>query len=204
MFRSLNRNITIKRGIDLLVATTAIVLLLPLLLVIAAAIRATQGSPVLFRQMRPGLKSELFELHKFRTMSDERDSEGLLRRDEQRLTRLGRILRRTSLDELPELWNIIKGDMSLVGPRPLLVEYLPLYSPDEVRRHQMRPGITGLAQVSGRNMLGWETRFKLDVWYIDNWSLSLDLKILFRTCIKVLKMEGISSSGSATMEPYRG
>ena len=194
----------VKRAVDLILSMSGIVLLSPLLLLIAALIWVTFGPPVLFRQRRPGLKNELFTLYKFRTMNDERDSNGLLCSDEVRLTRLGRFLRRSSLDELPELWNVIRGDMSLIGPRPLLAEYLLLYSPEDLRRHDVRPGITGLAQVSGRNMLDWEERFKLDVWYVDHWSIGLDCKILFRTVAKVLRMDGISGHGHATMEPYRG
>lgn len=193
-----------KHGIDFVLAASGLMLLAPLLLLIATLIRIMSGPPVLFRQKRPGFEGRIFMLYKFRTMRDERASDGLPNRDDKRLTRLGRILRKTSLDELPELWNVVRGDMSLVGPRPLLVDYLPLYSPEHARRHDMKPGITGLAQVSGRNMLDWEDRFKLDVWYVDHWSIGLDFRILFRTFARVLKMDGISAVGHATMEPYRG
>jgi len=162
------------------------------------------GSPVLFRQVRPGLHRKPFVMYKFRTMRDLRDTEGRLLPDEMRLTRVGHILRATSLDELPELFNVLKGEMSLVGPRPLLMEYLELYTPEQARRHEVKPGITGWAQVNGRNAITWEEKFKLDVWYVDNWSLGLDLKILALTLIKVLKREGISADGHATMPEFRG
>jgi lipopolysaccharide/colanic/teichoic acid biosynthesis glycosyltransferase len=167
-------------------------------------VRVNMGAPVLFHQERPGLHGRPFILYKFRTMRDLRDVEGRLLPDEMRLTRLGRILRSTSLDELPELFNVLKGEMSLVGPRPLLMEYLNRYTPEQARRHEVKPGITGWAQVNGRNAITWEEKFKLDVWYVDNWNLGLDLKILGLTLIKVLKREGISAGGHATMPEFRG
>ena len=194
----------VKRGMDLVLAAGGLVLLAPVLCFIAVLIRTISGSPVLFRQKRPGLKGEIFMLYKFRTMRNESFSEGLPHDDEKRLTRLGRLLRKTSLDELPELWNVVRGEMSLVGPRPLLVDYLPLYSPEQSRRHDMKPGITGLAQISGRNKLNWEDRFRLDVWYVDHWSVGLDFRILLQTLFRVLRMDGISAVGHATMEPYQG
>ena len=193
-----------KRPIDIVLSSVALVVLSPLLVVVFFLIRVTMGSPVLYRQERPGIHGRVFVLYKFRTMTDDRDDEGVSRRDEERLTRIGRMLRRTSLDELPELWNVMRGEMSIVGPRPLLVEYLPLYTREQARRHEVRPGITGLAQVSGRNALAWEDRFRLDIWYIDNWSLGLDVRILARTVAKVLRREGISGVGTETMEPFRG
>ena len=162
------------------------------------------GSPVLFKQVRPGLRGRPFMMYKFRTMTDERDIQGRLLPDEQRLTKLGRFLRSTSLDELPELFNVLKGDMSLVGPRPLLMEYLPLYTPEQARRHEVRPGITGWAQVNGRNAISWEEKFRYDVWYVDNWSFWLDIKILWMTIVSVLKREGISAQGHVTMPPFTG
>lgn len=193
-----------KRTIDMVGGSVALVVLSPVLAALYAVIRMSLGSPVLYRQARPGLGGRVFVLYKFRTMTEEVDENGVRKSDERRLTRVGRFLRRTSLDELPELWNVVRGEMSLVGPRPLLVEYLPLYTPHQARRHEVRPGITGLAQVSGRNALGWEDRFQLDVWYVDNWSILLDLRILGRTIIKVLKREGISGAGRETMELFRG
>ena len=198
------RKDAVKRGVDLVLAVFGIVVLSPLLVLITILIRLTSGSPALFRQRRPGLNNEIFVLYKFRTMREDRGQNGLQRSDEARLTRLGRLLRRSSLDELPELWNVIRGDMSLIGPRPLLVEYLPLYSAEDLRRHEVKPGITGLAQVSGRNLLDWEERFKLDVWYVDHWSIGLDCRIFLRTIARVWRMDGISGRGHATMEPYRG
>ncbi len=194
----------LKRIIDLAASSLAILLLSPLLLVLAVTVRLCLGSPVLFRQRRPGLHGRPFTLYKFRTMADARDDHGCLLPDAQRLTRLGRFLRATSLDELPELFNVLKGDMSLVGPRPLLMEYLDRYTPEQARRHAVRPGITGLAQVSGRNALTWEEKFALDVWYVDHVSLWLDLKIIALTVWKILKREGISQPGHATMEEFRG
>ena len=188
-----------KRIIDALVSTAMLVLAAPVLVLIAAAIWTTLGSPILFRQMRPGRNARPFLLLKFRTMSNRLNAQGDLLPDTERLTRLGRFLRSTSLDELPELWNVLKGDMSLVGPRPLLPEYLPFYSDQEARRHHVRPGITGLAQVSGRNALSWDEKLALDVWYVEHWSIFLDLKILAQTISAGLRREGISAAGHVTM-----
>jgi len=193
-----------KRLIDFVVAALGLVLLSPVLFVVAVAIAIKLGRPVLFRQRRPGLHGEPFTPLKFRTMRDLRDADGRLLSDAERLTRFGLLLRRTSLDELPSLWNVVRGDMSLVGPRPLLMEYLDHYTPEQARRHSARPGITGLAQVSGRNAVPWEERFALDVWYVDHWSLWLDLRILGRTLIKVVRREGISGAGEATMSRFQG
>lgn len=193
-----------KRSFDLIVSVIALVLLSPLLLVIALLILVTMGWPVLFLQLRPGLNAKIFRLHKFRTLTNSRGPDGTLLRDEQRLTGLGRFLRRTSLDELPELWNVLRGEMSLVGPRPLLPEYLPLYSSDQARRHTVRPGITGWAQVNGRNAVSWKEKFELDTWYVDNRSFLLDLRILFATVKKVAAGEGISQPGFATSERFTG
>lgn len=198
------RSLLIKRLIDFIGAFIGLVVLSPLMILIALLVRVNMGSPVLFRQERPGLHGRPFVMYKFRTMRDLRDSEGRLLPDEMRLTRLGRFFRSTSLDELPELFNVLKGEMSLVGPRPLLMEYLNRYTPEQARRHEVKPGITGWAQVNGRNALTWEDKFKLDVWYVDNWNLLLDLKILWLTIIKVLKREGISADGYATMPEFTG
>ncbi len=179
-------------------------MLSPLLVAVALAIRVVLGSPVLFRQQRPGRDGAPFTILKFRTMSDRRTRTGNLLPDEDRLTRLGRFLRRTSLDELPELFNVLRGDMSLVGPRPLLMEYLPLYSPEQRRRHEVRPGITGWAQVNGRNALTWEDKFRFDTWYVEHHHLALDLKVLAMTVGKVLRGDDIHAPGVATMEPFRG
>lgn len=193
-----------KRFFDLVLAALALLFLgLPLLFLIWQ-VRRKLGSPVFFRQTRPGLHGKPFEMTKFRTMTEARGSDGLLLPDAVRLTAFGRFLRATSIDELPELWSVIKGDMSLVGPRPLLTEYLPLYSPEQARRHEARPGITGWAQVNGRNALSWEEKFKLDVWYVDHRSLWLDIKILWLTVRKVLVREGISAEGEATMRKFTG
>lgn len=193
-----------KRVLDVVLASVALLILSPVMLIIALAIRLTMGSPVLFRQMRPGLHGKPFVIYKFRTMLDLRDEQGNLLPDEVRLTKLGKFLRRFSLDELPELWNVLKGDMSLVGPRPLLMEYLELYTPEQARRHEVKPGITGWAQVNGRNALSWEEKFRLDVWYVDNWNLWLDLKILALTIIKVFRREGIAQPGRATVDRFNG
>lgn len=193
-----------KRLLDFLAAVLALVLLAPVLILIAWQIRRNLGSPVFFRQIRPGFRGQPFEMIKFRTMRDAFDAEGRPLPDSERLTSFGRWLRATSLDELPELWNVLKGDMSLVGPRPLLMEYLPLYTPEQARRHEVRPGITGWAQVNGRNALSWEEKFKLDVWYVDHHSLWLDLKILFLTVKKVFAREGINAVGEATMPKFTG
>lgn len=193
-----------KRVFDILIAFTLLILLIGPLLVLAIMIRYKLGSPILFSQTRPGLNGAPFTLFKFRTMTDAVDVQGHLLSDENRLTSFGQFLRRTSLDELPELWNVLKGDMSLVGPRPLLMEYLPLYTQEQSRRHEVRPGITGWAQVNGRNLLSWDDRFKLDVWYVDHHSILLDIKILFITIKKVFKREGISAKGEATMPKFKG
>lgn len=176
----------------------------PLILVLSILVRVKLGSPVFFRQKRPGLRSEIFDLIKFRTMTDERDEKGELLSDAVRLTRFGKFLRSTSLDELPELLLILKGDMSLVGPRPLLVQYLPLYNAEQARRHEVRPGLTGWAQVNGRNAISWDEKFKLDVWYVDNRSLWLDLKIIFLTVYRVFKRDGISAANEATVQFFTG
>ncbi|GAA0772400.1 sugar transferase [Castellaniella ginsengisoli] len=193
-----------KRLLDILGAGLGLMILSPVILVLAWMIRRRLGSPVLFRQMRPGLHGRPFYMIKFRTMRDAVGTDGQPLPDAERMTPFGRLLRSTSLDELPELWNVLKGDMSLVGPRPLLMEYLPLYTPDQARRHEVRPGITGWAQVNGRNALGWEDKFRLDVWYVDNQSLWLDLKILYLTVKKVLVRDGISAEGEATMSKFTG
>lgn len=193
-----------KRIFDILSALMGLVILSPVLIATAIMVRIRLGSPVLFRQKRPGLHTQPFYVYKFRTMTDQRDVDGSLLPDEERLTPFGKLLRRLSLDELPQLLNVIKGDLSLVGPRPLLMQYLPLYSPEQARRHEVRPGITGWAQVNGRNALSWEEKFKLDVWYVDHQSFWFDLKILLMTFAKVFKREGISQDGQATMEEFRG
>jgi sugar transferase EpsL len=187
-----------KRAFDLLATAVGGALISPLVAVLAVLVRWRLGSPVLFRQVRPGLHTEPFELIKFRTMTDERDAEGQLLPDEQRLTRFGRTLRSTSLDELPELWNVLRGDMSLVGPRPLLMAYLPHYTPREARRHEVRPGITGWSQVNGRNAPSWDQRLEMDVWYVEHRSLWLDLRILALTLLRVVRREGITTEGHAT------
>ena len=193
-----------KRLFDLVVAIPSLILLSPVLAFIGILVRMRIGAPVLFRQVRPGLHGKPFILYKFRTMTDERDKDGNLLPDGERLTRLGRFLRKTSMDELPELFNVIKGDMSIVGPRPLLMQYLDRYTPEQARRHEVRPGITGWAQVNGRNAISWEEKFKLDVWYVDNWSPWLDVKIIAMTVWKILKREGISQPGQATAEEFMG
>ncbi|MFC3092603.1 sugar transferase [Alteromonas sediminis] len=193
-----------KRCLDILISAIALLLLMPLFFILYLLVAANLGRPVFFKQTRPGRNSELFEMVKFRSMTDARDESGNLLCDDKRLTRFGRWLRSTSLDELPELINVLKGDMSLVGPRPLLPEYLALYNPQQHRRHEVRPGITGWSQVNGRNALSWEKKFSLDVWYVDNQSTWLDMKILVLTLFKVLKREGISGAESATMKPFEG
>jgi len=193
-----------KRLMDILLSIIAICVLALFIVVVALLVRLKLGSPVLFRQTRPGINGKAFEMIKFRTMRDAHDKSGNPLPDEERLTKFGRLLRATSLDELPELWNVLKGDMSLVGPRPLLMEYLPLYSDEQARRHEVRPGVTGWAQVNGRNAISWEEKFKLDVWYVENQSLWLDIKILFLTVLKVFKRDGISQDGQATMERFTG
>ncbi len=193
-----------KRIFDLVLTVPALVLLSPVLVTIALLVRIKLGSPILFRQQRPGLYGRPFTLLKFRTMTDAHDADGNLLPDEQRLTSFGQFLRRTSLDELPELFNVLKGDMSLVGPRPLLMQYLDRYTPQQMRRHEVKPGITGWAQVNGRNALTWEQKFALDIWYVDHLSLWLDLKIILLTIWKVLRREGISREGFATMPEFMG
>ncbi len=193
-----------KRPLDFILALFALIVLSPVFLVVAVLARFKLGSPVIFKQKRPGLNEKIFTMYKFRTMTDERDENGELLPDSVRLTKFGRWLRSTSLDELPELFNILKGDMSIVGPRPLLAHYLPLYNTHQKRRHEVRPGLSGLAQISGRNAISWEDRFDLDVEYVDNVSLIVDWKIIFLTLKKVLVREGISSDSSATMEPFQG
>lgn len=193
-----------KKIFDVLLALFALLLLALPLLGLIWLVRRKLGSPVFFRQVRPGLHGKPFEMVKFRTMTDERGPDGELLPDAVRLTPFGRFLRASSLDELPELWNVLKGDMSLVGPRPLLMEYLPLYSPEQARRHEVRPGVTGWAQINGRNAISWEDKFKLDTWYVDNQSLWLDIKILWLTVKKVLVRDGISAAGEATMSKFTG
>ncbi|WP_319549688.1 sugar transferase [Desulfogranum marinum] len=193
-----------KRFVDCCVSFGALLILAPLLLLMVGLVYFKLGSPVFFRQIRPGKNERPFELVKFRTMLNSTDRDGTLMQDDQRLTSFGSFLRSSSLDELPELWNVCKGDMSLVGPRPLLMEYLNRYTPEQARRHEVRPGITGWAQVNGRNALSWEDKFKLDVWYVDNRSLWLDVKILFLTVWKTLKRENINQEGQATMKKFMG
>jgi len=193
-----------KRWLDISFSLVALIMLSPILLFLIVLVCALLGPPVFFTQTRPGLQGRPFRMYKFRTMSNNCGSDGKLLHDAQRLTLFGHFLRSTSLDELPELWNVVRGDMSLVGPRPLLMEYLPLYSAEQARRHEVRPGITGWAQVNGRNALSWEEKFKLDVWYVDNHSFWLDLKILFLTVKKVVVREGISAKGDATMPKFIG
>jgi len=193
-----------KRCFDVLVAVAALLVLAMPLLVLALLVRVKLGKPVLFAQIRPGMHGKPFRMVKFRTMTDARGSDGILLPDAARLTPFGRFLRATSLDELPELWNVLKGDMSLVGPRPLLMEYLSLYTAEQARRHDVRPGVTGWAQINGRNALSWEEKFALDVWYVEHRSFALDIKILWRTARKVLVREGISAAGEATMSKFTG
>lgn len=203
MFNRLMAN-TMKHFTDFTTAFLALLLLSPLLLILMVLVRLKLGSPIFFTQVRPGLHGKPFKMIKFRTMTDARDADSNLLPDNIRLTAFGRFLRSTSLDELPELWNVLKGDMSLVGPRPLLMEYLPRYNPEQSRRHEARPGITGWAQINGRNAISWEAKFKLDVWYVDNQSFWLDLKILALTIKKVFVREGISAEGEATMPKFTG
>ena len=194
----------IKRIIDLMGSLSALLLLSPVMTILAVLIRWNIGNPILFVQQRPGKNGEVFTFFKFRSMTDRRDNENNLLPDEARITRFGSWLRRTSLDELPSLFNVVKGDMSLVGPRPLLVDYLLLYSPEQARRHEVKPGITGWAQVNGRNRIFWEEKFEKDVWYVDHNTIGLDIKILFMTLFKVFIREGINSETSATMEKFNG
>ena len=193
-----------KRALDIILSGGALLVLWPVMAVLAILVRTKLGSPVIFCQERPGRDEKIFKLYKFRSMTDERDENGELLSDEVRLTKFGRLLRATSLDELPELWNIFRGDMSLVGPRPLLVKYLPLYNAEQARRHDVTPGLTGWAQVNGRNAITWEEKFELDVWYVDHISFVLDMKILWQTVKAVLCREGISSETNATMEDFVG
>lgn len=194
----------LKRTFDIVASASALVVLSPVLAITAYKVKKELGSPVLFRQTRPGLHGKPFEMIKFRTMKDATDKEGNALPDSERLTEFGKKLRASSLDELPELWNVLKGDMSLVGPRPLLMEYLPLYSPEQAKRHNVRPGVTGYAQVNGRNSLSWEDKFKLDTWYVEHQSLWLDMKILLKTVKKVIIKDGISAEGEATMTKFTG
>lgn len=194
----------IKRIFDITFTLPGIIVLLPVYVIISILILLIDGTPVLFYNKRPGINKKPFNIFKFRTMANLKDISGNLLPDNERLTRLGSILRSTSLDEFPALLNVLKGEMSLVGPRPLLMEYLPLYSEEQNRRHEVKPGITGWAQINGRNTITWEEKFRLDVWYVDNWSLWLDIKILGITFIKVFKRSGISQEGQATMEAFKG
>lgn len=194
----------IKRGLDFILALIASIILSPVMLIVAVLVRVKLGSPVLFKQQRPGKNEKIFNMYKFRTMTDERDENGELLPDEVRLTKFGKTLRSTSLDELPELFNIVKGDMSIVGPRPLLVRYLPLYNERQKHRHDVRPGFTGLAQVNGRNSISWEEKFEWDVKYVEHITFWGDVKIIFKTVKTVLTHEGISSASSVTMEPFQG
>ena len=193
-----------KRLFDLISSFIGLLFLLPVMVLIVLLVRLKIGSPVLFKQSRPGLNGKIFNMVKFRTMTNERDKDGNLLSDEIRLTKFGQFLRSTSLDELPGLWSVLKGDMSLVGPRPLLVEYLPLYSEKQSRRHEVKPGITGWAQVNGRNAISWDEKFDLDVWYVDNQSFWLDIKILWLTLVKVAGRDGVNKIGHATTEKFKG
>lgn len=198
------RNYELKRLFDVVLAFIGLILLSPVLLIVSLLVRVKLGGPVFFTQVRPGLNGKPFKMIKFRTMKNGVDKNGNLLPDAERMTDFGRLLRSTSLDELPELWNVLKGDMSLVGPRPLLMQYLPLYSREQNRRHEVKPGVTGWAQVNGRNSLSWDDKFKLDTWYVDNRSLLLDVKILFLTVKKVIARDGISQVDNVTMEPFTG
>ena len=193
-----------KRVMDIVISLCALIALMPVLLVVALLVRINLGGPVLFRQQRPGLKGKPFFMLKFRSMTDARDEQGQLLSDEKRLPKFGQVLRSTSLDELPGLLSVLKGDMSIVGPRPLLMEYLPLYSAEQARRHDVRPGITGWAQVNGRNTLSWERKFEFDVWYVDNRSIWLDIRIMWLTFLKVIRRADINQQGQATMERFKG
>lgn len=194
----------VKRIFDVVVSSLLLILLSPVLAVVFVVVRLRMGTPIFFMQIRPGLHGKPFRMVKFRTMRDAVGSAGNCLSDAERLSTIGSFLRASSLDELPELWNVLKGDMSLVGPRPLLMEYLPLYSQEQARRHEVQPGVTGWAQINGRNAISWEKKFELDVWYIDHWSFGLDVKILWQTVLKVFFREGISQDGHATMEKFRG
>lgn len=194
----------IKRALDMILSGIAIIILSPILLIVAILVKTKLGSPVIFKQERPGLNERIFKMYKFRSMTDAKDENGELLPDEERLTSFGKKLRSTSLDELPELFNIFKGDMSIVGPRPLIVSYLPLYNEFQKHRHDVRPGLTGLAQISGRNLLSWKERFEKDISYVENISFTLDMKIIFNTVKSVIKRDGISSNTSETMEDFMG
>ncbi len=193
----------VKRPMDLILAILALIVLSPILLIVALLVRIKLGTPVIFKQKRPGLHEKIFTLYKFRTMTDEKDEKGLLLPDEVRLTKFGKMLRSTSLDELPELINIIKGDMSVIGPRPLLIQYLPLYNAHQRRRHEVRPGLSGLAQVNGRNLISWKKRFDLDIHYVNNVTFIGDLKLILKTLRKAVERDGINSETSVTMEPFQ-
>ena len=193
-----------KRTLDVIVSLMLLVLLFPLFILVSLAVRINLGSPVLFKQMRPGLHGKPFYLYKFRSMNNRKDQEGKLLPDYQRLNKFGKYLRKSSLDEIPQLFNVLKGDLSLVGPRPLLMQYLPLYSSEQSKRHLVKPGITGWAQINGRNTISWEEKFELDVWYVSNQSLLLDLKILWKTFEKVLRSSGVNQEGHITMEVFTG
>ena len=193
-----------KRLLDIIISLSALILLAPLYAIIGYKVKKNLGSPIFFKQTRPGLQAQPFDMIKFRTMKDATDASGNLLPDSMRMTAFGKMLRSSSLDELPELWNVLKGDMSLVGPRPLLMEYVPLYNKEQTRRHEMRPGITGWAQINGRNAISWEEKFQLDVWYVDNHSIWLDFKILLLTLKKVFIKEGISADGEVTMTKFTG
>lgn len=194
----------LKRLLDVVIASIALILLSPIYIFVAYKVKKNLGSPVLFRQVRPGLNGKPFEMIKFRTMKDMIDMQGHVLPDNERLTSFGKMLRSTSLDEMPELWNVIKGDMSIVGPRPLLMEYLPLYTIEQAKRHDVRPGMTGYAQVNGRNAISWEEKFKLDTWYVENQSVWLDFKIMFKTVKKVIAKDDINEAGEATMSKFTG
>ncbi|MFX0140651.1 MAG: sugar transferase [Candidatus Hodarchaeota archaeon] len=200
----MNIQLQIKRWLDIILSLVMLIVSALPILFIAIMIKLTSKGPVLFKQLRPGKESNLFLLYKFRTMNEQRNEQGDLLPDEKRLTRIGKFLRKISLDELPELWNVLKGNMSIVGPRPLLAEYINRYSLEQARRHEVKPGITGWAQVNGRNAITWEQKFEHDLWYVDHWNLYLDIKIIFMTIIKVIKGEGISQPGQATMEEFKG
>lgn len=193
-----------KRIFDVIVSFSVLLVFSPVLLLVALLVRTKLGSPIFFTQIRPGLHAKPFKMIKFRTLTEQKDGSGNYLPDADRLTPFGALLRSTSLDELPELWNVLKGDMSLVGPRPLLMEYLPLYTPEQYRRHEVRPGVTGWAQINGRNAIDWETRFRLDVYYVDHQSFRFDMKIIFLTAIKVLRREGIQQEGQATVSKFTG
>lgn len=200
----MNIQLFIKRIFDFIIALIGLSILAIPFLIIAAILKLTSKDSVFFKQPRPGKNGKIFHLIKFRTMKDLRNEQGNLLLEEERMTKIGKFLRKLSLDELPELWNVLRGELSLVGPRPLLVDYLDRYSPEQARRHEAKPGITGWAQVNGRNAITWEEKFKHDIWYVDNWSLKLDMKIIIMTIVKVIKGEGISQPGQATMEEFKG